>query len=139
LATENIADRAAGFGMPGVIVDGSDFFAVFDAAGAAIERARRGDGPTLLETKVSRYMGHYEGDAQTYRAPDEVEKYRKASDCLMRFRGNVVASKQLTAAELDAIDAEVKALIDRAVSKAKEDPAPDPARDLLTDVYAAYP
>jgi pyruvate dehydrogenase E1 component alpha subunit len=139
VATENIADRAAGFGMPGVVVDGSDFFAVFAAAGTAIERARRGDGPTLLETKVARYMGHYEGDAQTYRAPDEVETYRKTSDCLMRFRGNVAASNQLTTAELDAIDAEVKALIDRAVSKAKADPAPDPARDLLTDVYAAYP
>ena len=65
----DIAERADGFGMPGVVVDGHDFFAVYEAAGAAIERARAGGGPTLLECKVNRYYGHFEGDQQTYRAP----------------------------------------------------------------------
>ena len=71
MATDDIADRAAGFGMPGVIVDGFDFFAVYEAAGEAIERARDGDGPTLIEVKFTRYYGHFEGDQQLYRA-DEV-------------------------------------------------------------------
>jgi pyruvate dehydrogenase E1 component alpha subunit len=139
VATANIADRAAGFGMPGAIVDGCDFFAVHAAAGEAIARARRGDGPTLLETKVSRYMGHYEGDAQTYRGPDEVKTLRAEKDCLMLFRGRVTASKQLSVADLDAVDVEVKGLIDRAVQQAVADPIPDAARDLLTDVYVSYP
>src|SRR6266516_4129632 len=75
VASDNIADRAAGFGMPGVIVDGFDFFAVHEAASEAIARARAGGGPTLLEMKFTRYFGHFEGDQQTYRA-GEVEHAR---------------------------------------------------------------
>jgi TPP-dependent pyruvate/acetoin dehydrogenase alpha subunit len=139
VATENIADRAAAFGMPGVIVDGFDLFAVYEAAGAAIERAREGYGPTLLETKTGRFMGHYEGDSQTYRAPGEVEKLRSESDCLALFRHRTTQAGLLADVELDAVEAEVKALIDRAVLQAKEDPEPDPAKDLLSDVYVSYP
>jgi pyruvate dehydrogenase E1 component alpha subunit len=69
VACDNIADRASAFGMPGITVDGFDFFAVYEAAGAAIERARQGGGPSLVEVKLSRYYGHFEGDQQTYRAP----------------------------------------------------------------------
>src|SRR5262249_55580970 len=72
-ACSNFADRAGGFSMPGATVDGHNFFAVHEAAGQAIQRARAGDGPTLLECKVHRYYGHFEGDAQTYRAADEVK------------------------------------------------------------------
>ena len=71
MATDDIADRAAAFGMPGVIVDGFDFFAVHEAAGEAVARAREGGGPTLIEVKFTRYFGHFEGDQQLYRA-DEV-------------------------------------------------------------------
>ena len=66
----------AAFGMPGITVDGFDFFAVYEAAGAAIERARKGGGPSLVEVKLSRYYGHFEGDQQTYRAPGEVQAIR---------------------------------------------------------------
>jgi pyruvate dehydrogenase E1 component alpha subunit len=86
VAADNIADRAAGFGMPGVIVDGFDFFAVYEAAGEAIDRARKGGGPTLIEVKFTRYFGHFEGDQQRYRA-DEVARARETLDCLKRFRG----------------------------------------------------
>jgi pyruvate dehydrogenase E1 component alpha subunit len=137
-ATESVADRAAGFNMPGVVVDGCDFFAVYAAAREAVARARKGGGPTLLETKVPRYMGHFEGDAQLYRAPDEVKNLRANRDCLKFFRSRVTAENALSHAELDAVDGEVKTLIDSAVSKAESDPTPDPARDLLTDVYCAY-
>lgn len=138
VATENIADRAAAFGMPGVIVDGFDFFAVYEAAGKAIEHARKGHGPALLETKTGRFMGHYEGDSQTYRAPGEVEKLRTENDCLMLFRKRATKAGLLTNADLDAVDAEARALIDRAVSKAQTDPTPDPAKDLVSDVYVSY-
>lgn len=137
LACENVADRAAAFGMPGVIVDGFDFFAVYEAAGAAIERAREGGGPTLLEVKLTRYYGHFEGDQQTYRAAGEVEQLRKTKDCLMQFRKRVTSSGQIAAADLDAIDKEVLAKIDEAVQRAKGDPQPLEA-DLLTDVYVSY-
>lgn len=138
VATDNIADRANGFGMPGVIVDGFDFFAVHEALGEAVERARGGGGPTLVEVKFSRYFGHFEGDAQTYRAPGEVQKLRDEKDCLKHFEARVVRAEVLTADELRAVDAQVRRLIDDAVAAAKAAPLPD-AADLLTDVYVAYP
>lgn len=134
---ENIADRAPAFGMPGVIVDGFDFFAVHKAAGEAIKRAREGGGPTLLEVKLSRYYGHFEGDQQTYRAPGEVQTLRETKDCLMQFRRRVTADGEITNAQLDAIDGEVKTLIDDSVVRAKADPKPASA-ELLTDVYVSY-
>jgi TPP-dependent pyruvate/acetoin dehydrogenase alpha subunit len=136
VAADNIADRAAGFGMPGVIVDGFDFFAVHEAAGEAVGLARRGGGPTLIEVKFTRYFGHFEGDQQRYRG-DEVARARESQDCLLRFRQRVVDAGQLTGAELDAVDAEVGQLIDDAVDTAKAAPKPTRA-DLETDVYISY-
>ncbi|MDP2867427.1 thiamine pyrophosphate-dependent dehydrogenase E1 component subunit alpha [Methyloversatilis sp.] len=137
VACENIADRASAFGMPGVITDGFDFFAVHEAAGEAIKRAREGGGPTLLEVKLSRYYGHFEGDQQTYRAPGEVQKLRETKDCLMQFARRVTSRGELSMAELEAIDVEVKTLIDASVVKAKADPLPLP-EDLMADVYVSY-
>ncbi|TEQ28664.1 thiamine pyrophosphate-dependent dehydrogenase E1 component subunit alpha [Pseudomonas aeruginosa] len=138
VACDHIADRAAGFGMPGVTVDGFDFFAVHEAAGAAIERARAGEGPSLIEVKLTRYHGHFEGDAQTYRDPDEVKHYRETRDCLKQFRERTCHAGLLSASDLDAIDAEVEARIEDAVQRAKNDPKPEPD-DLLRDVYVSYP
>ncbi|PXY38190.1 thiamine pyrophosphate-dependent dehydrogenase E1 component subunit alpha [Prauserella flavalba] len=136
VAADNIADRAAGFGMPGVIVDGFDFFAVHEAAAEAIQRAREGGGPTLIEVKFTRYFGHFEGDQQTYRA-DEVANAREHLDCLKRFRTRVTETGQVEAAQLDAVDAQVTDLIDAAVEEAKAAPKPT-AADLETDVYIEY-
>ncbi|MBG5506896.1 thiamine pyrophosphate-dependent dehydrogenase E1 component subunit alpha [Pseudomonas aeruginosa] len=138
VACDHIADRAAGFGMPGVTVDGFDFFAVHEAAGAAIERARAGEGPSLIEVKLTRYYGHFEGDAQTYRDPDEVKHYRETRDCLKQFRERTCHAGLLSASDLDAIDAEVEARIEDAVQRAKNGPKPEPD-DLLRDVYVSYP
>ncbi|MQA06307.1 MAG: ABC transporter substrate-binding protein [Streptosporangiales bacterium] len=136
VASDNIADRAAAFGMPGVIVDGFDFFAVHEAAGEAVARARGGGGPTLLEVKFTRYYGHFEGDQQAYRG-DEVAEAKARLDCLTRFRNRVTETGLLGADRLDAIDAEVAALIDAAVAEAKQAPKPT-AADLETDVYVKY-
>jgi pyruvate dehydrogenase E1 component alpha subunit len=136
VASDDIADRASAFGMPGVIVDGFDFFAVHEAAGEAIARAREGGGPTLIEVKFTRYYGHFEGDQQLYRG-SEVADARERLDCLKRFRARVTEGGHLTDAQLDQIDSEVAAAIDAAVVAAKAAPKPGPD-DLLTDVYVSY-
>jgi TPP-dependent pyruvate/acetoin dehydrogenase alpha subunit len=136
-ACHDFADRANGFNMPGVTVDGHDFFAVHEVAGEAIRRAREGGGPTLIECKVNRYYGHFEGDAQTYRAPDEVKKIRETRDCITGFAQKVTSTGLLKSEELETIDREVIALIDDSVAKAKSAPKPT-AQDLLTDVYVSY-
>ena len=80
----DIAGRGWAYGMPGVAVDGQDVFAVYEAAGEAVRRARAGQGPTLLECQTYRYFGHFEGDTVKYRTRDE-EAYYQARDCLARF------------------------------------------------------
>ena len=130
-------DRAAGFGLPGVTVDGTDFFAVHEAAGEIIRRARSGGGPALLECKMVRFFGHFEGDAQTYRGPGELDDNRANQDCLRKFAAAVTAAGVITANELAAIDRDVLGLIERAVTQAKAAPLPT-AADLTTDVYVSY-
>lgn len=137
VAVDSYVDRAAGFGLPGVTIDGTDFFAVHEAAGEIIARARNGGGPALLECKMVRFHGHFEGDAQTYRGPGELEQIRANQDCLKKFAAAVIGAGVLTQAELTAIDHEVLGLIERAVTEAKAAPAPTEA-DLLTDVYVKY-
>ncbi len=137
VSSGDIAKRAEGFGMPGRIVDGHDFFAVYEAAQEAIERARAGDGPSLLEFKLNRYYGHFEGDAQTYRGKDEVKKLRDSKDCLDHFRSVVTLHHLLDGKQMDAIDAEAKALIDAVVAKAKAAPYPG-LDELHTHVYVSY-
>ncbi len=136
-ACDDVADRAGGFSMPGLVVDGHDFFAVQEAAGEAVKRAREGGGPTLIECKVNRYFGHFEGDAQTYRGPDEVQKLREKKDCIAQFTKRAASTGLVRKDELETIDKEVAALIDDAVAQAKTAPQPGPD-DLLTDVYVSY-
>jgi pyruvate dehydrogenase E1 component alpha subunit len=129
--------RAAGFGMPGYEVDGFDFFAVYDVAREAIERAREGGGPSLIHAKLYRYYGHFEGDAMTYRLPEEVLKVREEKDALKAFRKRVVSAGLLESKDLDAVDSEVAKLIDGAVVAAEASPPPKEV-DLATDVYVNY-
>lgn len=137
VSCENIADRAEGFGMPGVIVDGHDFFAVNEAMSEATERARNGGGPTLIECKLDRFFGHFEGDNQNYRPKDEVKNLRENKDCIKRFASKVTTDTSISADDLAQIDAEVQALIDDAVAQAVAAPEPT-AADLTTDVYIKY-
>lgn len=129
--------RAAGYGIPGVQVDGNDFFAVRAAAAEAIGRARGGGGPTLVECKTSRWYGHFEGDTQTYRAPGEIDALKRDHDPIIRFRDALAGSTEVTAGQLDEIDAEVAAAIEEAARAAKEAPPPK-AAELTTDVYKTY-
>lgn len=131
----NITQRAAGFGMPAVKVDGTDFFAVHEAVAVAVERARSGGGPTAIEAVAHRWYGHFEGDPMLYRADGEVERLRQESDPLKIFSEHVAG--QISVEELLAIDAEVEALVDDAVAKARAADFPA-VESLLTDVYVSY-
>lgn len=136
-AVDSYVDRAAGFGLPGITVDGTDFFAVYEAAGEVIKRAREGGGPSLLECKMIRFFGHFEGDAQTYRAEGENEYNRANHNCLDMFRQRVTEVGEIDNDALNAIDDEVLALIDNVVEQAIAAPLPT-AQDLTTDVYVNY-
>ncbi len=137
VACDSYVDRASGFGMPGVTVDGTDFFAVYEAAGEIIRRAREGGGPSLLECKMIRFFGHFEGDMQTYRAEGEVDDIRAKRDCLKSFSKTVTAAGVLSQEDLEACDTDVLSLIEEAVSSAIAAELPIDA-DLLTDVYVNY-
>ena len=137
IGAESNAERARGFGLPSAQLDGHDFFAVYEAAGEAIQRARNGGGPTLLDCQLNRYYGHFEGDAQTYRGNNEVQQLRNEQDCLTRFSQRVTQSTEVSQMELTAIDNEVRKIIEEAVVTAKSAPEPD-AAELLTDVYVNY-
>ena len=109
---ENLADRAKAYNIPGIIVDGNDVFAVFEAVKGAAERARKGDGPSLIEAKTYRHRGHYEGDPQVYKSPEEIEKWKKL-DPINRLRAEIVVDKMATAVDMDVVEAEIKAEIER--------------------------
>jgi pyruvate dehydrogenase E1 component alpha subunit len=135
----DIADRAASYGIPGVIADGMDLLDVYEKAGEAIERARAGEGPTLLECKTYRYFGHYVGDPLTYRTKEETEEVRQTRDPLELLERNVVEELELSDADaLREIDAEAVAAVEAAVAFAESSDPPDP-REVTTDVYVSYP
>ena len=133
----DIPARAAAYGMPAVTVDGTDFFAVHDAARAAIAHARSGNGPYFLHVKAPRYYGHYTGDADNYRSAEEKAEMRERRDCLAIFRDRVLGASLLDRTQLDGLDAEVAGLIDAAVKAARAAPSPE-ASELTTDVYVKY-
>jgi acetoin:2,6-dichlorophenolindophenol oxidoreductase subunit alpha len=133
-STTRISDRAAGYNMPGVTVDGQDVVAVWEAAETAVKRARAGEGPTLIEAKTYRYFGHHQGDdTLRYRLKEE-EQAARDRDCLKLFRTKMEKDGPLKIADLDAIDAQNAKLLDEAVEFAKSSPLPE-AHELYTDVY----
>jgi pyruvate dehydrogenase E1 component alpha subunit len=122
--------------MPGVPVDGTDVFAVYDAVGEAIARARRGDGPSLIEARAFRYYGHFQGDAITYRTEANLAEYRRR-DPLTTFRKHTLERGLLSPEDFDVIDARSGEMVEQAVRQAEAAPYPVPA-ELLTDVYVHY-
>jgi pyruvate dehydrogenase E1 component alpha subunit len=135
-AIVDVADRAAGYGMPGVIVDGMDAVAVYEAAGVAIQRARDGGGPTLLECKTYRFYDHVgvRGMGLKYRTDDEVEEWKRR-DPITLLEGRLAEQGILPEAEANAVHEQVAAEVDAAVEFAESSPYPEPDA-LLEDVYA---
>ncbi|MCG8544824.1 MAG: thiamine pyrophosphate-dependent dehydrogenase E1 component subunit alpha [Alphaproteobacteria bacterium] len=136
LAHEDVAARAAGYGIPGVVVDGNDLFAVYDAAVEAVARARAGDGPTLIECKTYRWRSHTERPNQPdYRPPEEIELW-KQKDPIARLVEHLKTQQgQLTDEEFEAMDREILQAIEESVVYAKASPFPAPEA-ALDDVFA---
>ena len=137
VGSKDIARRAEGFGMPVFRADGLDFFSVHAAMGEALALARVGKGPSAIYTECDRHRGHYEGDPQAYRSKAELDGFRGASDCLETFRRKTTEGALLDAAAFAQADAEIEALVERAVAEARAAPPPD-AAELLNDVYVSY-
>jgi len=123
---DDLSTRAQAYGIPGIRVDGFDVLAVYEAAVAAVERARQGEGPTLLVTESYRFEGHYAGEPEVYRAREEVREYRK-KDPIPRFRTYMLEGQKASQADLEAIDTEIKQELVDAVKFAQESPQPDPS------------
>lgn len=132
-AIENIGDRAASYGIPGASVDGMDVFAVYEAAHEAINRARLGRGPSLLECKTYRFNGHFEGDQQLYKT-DELQHRMLDLDPIVSFRATTTQQGLLSNEDLDAIDARIRQSIENAVTFADSSPYPE-VSEITTDVY----
>lgn len=134
MRVEHIADRAAGYGMPGVVVDGNDFFAVHEAASAAVERARSGGGPTLIECKTMRMRGHAIHDNMAY-VPKELIEEWSARDPVVRFEAALRERGQLDDQALADLLASIEAEIDDALAYAEASPYPD-GSEVREGVYA---
>jgi TPP-dependent pyruvate/acetoin dehydrogenase alpha subunit len=133
----SIAARAPGYGVPGEAVDGNDVLAVWQAVTRAAERARRGDGPSLIEAHTIRWVGHFEGDPQLYRPKDEVAEGR-AKDPIARLARYLGERGLLDDADASRVRAAVEQEIDDAVRHAESSPLPEP-REALSDLFAHYP
>jgi pyruvate dehydrogenase E1 component alpha subunit len=133
MTIENIADRAAAYGIPGVVADGNDVLAVYEAVHEAVDRARKGKGPILIECKTYRHKGHSRFDPATYRPKEEVEKWMKR-DPIAQFKARLIEMKTLTEEEVNKIEQEVTATVEDAVKFAVESPHPAP-EEALENVF----
>lgn len=134
---ENIAEKAAGFGIPGITVDGNDIKAVYEAVSEAVARARRGEGPTLVEAKTYRWKGHSKSDKNLYRTKEEIESWRQ-KDPIARFSHEVLEAGLFSQEELNAIQDEARNIIKEAVKFGMKGEEPK-VEELLKGVYAKSP
>ncbi len=134
-AVADVVDRAAGYGMPGVIVDGMDVVAVHEAVTEAVARARRGEGPSMVEAKTYRFYNHHgiQNLGLKYRPDEEVLAW-KARDPIFSFETRMIDEGRLTRDDFDTIWAEVRSTIDAAIEFADSSPFPEPSA-LLAGVY----
>ena len=135
-AIKDVADRAIGYGIPGVTVDGNDVLAVYEVAKEAINRARSGAGPTLVECKTYRYRGHFEGDPTIYRSKEEVEEWL-AKNPILRLSKHILDNDVATEKELKDIEARIVEEVEEAVRFAEESPYPKEeaaVEDVYTDI-----
>ena len=133
-SVENISDRGAAYGIPGVTVDGNDVVAVYEAFAAAKERALKGEGPSIIECKTYRWRGHWTGDPEVYRTREEVEEWKNNKDPIKLFGAYMVENGLATQEELDEIAAAVAKKMEAAVEFALNSPDPDPEH-VMDDVF----
>jgi pyruvate dehydrogenase E1 component alpha subunit len=129
---DNIADRATAYGMPGIIV-GNNVLEIYEAAGESVARARKGEGPTLIEVKCDRWYGHYVGDAQKYRGKEKIDT-AMAQDCIKDYERFLLNERLLRKREIEKIEAEIKSELEEAVNYARNCPFPDPS-EIMDGLY----
>ena len=134
---ESVADRAAGYNMPGIAVDGMSVLDVYEVAGEAVRRARAGEGPTLIEALTYRYMGHFGADNPLMYRTEAEEAEFKARDCNEQIKTYLLENGVATEDELEAMDRKAIDEVAEATRFANESPFPD-ASELMTDVYVSY-
>ncbi len=133
MRVSDVADKAAAYDIPGIVVDGNDVVAVYEAAAEAIKSAREGKGPSLIECKTYRHKGHFEGDPCVYRPEDEVTEW-KAKDPVARFEEKLLSMNVFTGKQVEEATAAIQSDVDEAVRFAEESPFPKP-EEVITDVY----
>ncbi len=133
-SVKDISDRAVGYGIPGVIVDGNDVEKVYEESAKAIERARKGEGPSIVEMKTYRIKGHFVGDPEMYRTKDEVKERFELTDPIRRFKEKVLLEGVLSENEINKMEEEIIKEIDDAVKFAMESPFPS-EEELFEDLY----
>ncbi|MFQ6110797.1 MAG: thiamine pyrophosphate-dependent dehydrogenase E1 component subunit alpha [Nitrospinota bacterium] len=134
---KNVADRASAYGIPGATIDGNDVIAVYETVGEAVKRAREGKGPSLIECRIHRWRGHFEGDPQIYRTKEEIDAGME-EDPLKKFKELLIKRKVITEEKYKEMEKGVLSRIDEAVKFAEESPLPA-AEEALEDVYVSYP
>jgi pyruvate dehydrogenase E1 component alpha subunit/2-oxoisovalerate dehydrogenase E1 component alpha subunit len=137
-AARSFVDKAAGYGIPGEKVDGNDVLAVYGASKRAVDRARAGEGVTLIEVETFRRRGHAQHDNQHYVDPAEIERWATTNDPIDRYVATLTQSGWAAASDLAAIDRSVDEEIEAAVREAEQSPMPEP-EEALTDVYGDGP
>ena len=137
VAGGSVANRAAGYGMPGVMVDGQSALDMYEVGREAVARARAGEGPTLIEAQTYRYQGHFGADDPLGYRTQEEEDYYEARDCIARMRAHLTDGGYATEAELEAVEAGAVAAVTAATQFADGSPFPE-ADELTTDVYVSY-
>lgn len=137
VAGGSVANRAAGYGMPGVMVDGQSALEMYEVGREAVARARAGEGPTLIEAQTYRYQGHFGADDPLGYRTQEEEDYYEARDCIARMRAHLTDGGYATEAELEAVEAGAVAAVTAATQFADGSPFPE-ADELTTDVYVSY-
>ena len=137
VAGGSVANRAAGYDMPGVLVDGQSALDMFEVGREAVARARAGDGPTLIEAQTYRYQGHFGADDPLGYRTQEEEDYYEARDCIASLRAHITDGGYATEGEIEALEARALQAVAAATAFADESPFPD-AAELTTDVYVSY-
>ena len=133
-SVKDISIRGTAYNIPGYTVDGNDVYAIYEVVKEAIRRAQAGEGPTLIECKTYRHLGHWTGDPQIYRTREEVESWKKNNDPINNMRAKLLAAKTFTKKQLDAIEAAAQAEADAAAEFAINSPEPDPTH-VMDDVF----
>ena len=134
----SVANRAAGYDIPGVLVDGQSVLDMYEVGGEAIARARSGEGPSLIEAQTYRYEGHFGADNTLLYRTEEEEAFYHSRDCIDMFRAHLLESGVAAEEDLQELDEKALAVVNAAVKFADESPFPDP-EELFTDVYVSYP